>query len=125
MNIVNGRIGGGLLDADGFPVEGELLGKNHGKCGHNALTHFGFADDQSDVIVGRNMDPGVQGVGRFLFLLRGGFIFLCVGSGQMETEPQTGACRGGGFEERTSIQERSGRHDATPKLDFARKRVSE
>src|SRR4029077_18670690 len=45
-----------------------------------------------------------------------------VGSGQVETDPETSASRGGDFQERTSIQERSGRHDATPKLNLARKR---
>src|SRR4029077_18797238 len=56
LRTVNSFVEVSLLDADGFPIDVELIGDDHGEAGLDALTDFGILADDGDGAVGSNTD---------------------------------------------------------------------
>jgi len=69
--VIDFRIGGRLLDLHLLPVYTQLFREDHGKRRHDALAHFRFTENERDLIVRSDADPGIEGVGTLLFLLLG------------------------------------------------------
>src|SRR5205807_7326168 len=80
--VINLRIGGRLLDLYLLPVHAQLFREDHGKRRHDALAHFRFAQNERDMIVRSDADPGIEGIRSFLFLILG----LIGESGRREME---------------------------------------
>ena len=56
LRAVNGFVEVGLLDADGLPIDVELVGDDHGEAGLDALTDFRILADDGDGAVGGDAD---------------------------------------------------------------------
>ncbi len=77
----------------------EFLGHELGEAGEGALSHFGTRDADDDGIVRPDHDPGVD-LGRAV----GGAHHGRSTEGNIETERETGADRGGADHEGAAVQ---------------------
>src|SRR5690349_19907430 len=114
--IIYFGVDGRLLDSDLLPIEIELFGKNHGERGHGALTHFGFAEDEGDAIIGSDAHPVVQRIRGLLFLILCGGVR---GAWNMKGDDERGASGGSSLQKFTAIQNGSSSHDA-PRIRMGR-----
>jgi hypothetical protein len=121
LRAVDGFVEVGLLDADGFPIDVELIGDDHGETGLDALTDFRILADDGDGAVGSNADEG-GGQERWNGRLRGLREKFRSDFG-VEGEEKTSAGDGGDTKERATVKECSV-HRAPLKLDTARAAAS-
>ena len=84
-----------VLDVDVAPIQFHLVGEDHRERCENALTHFGFRNDQSGVAVFIDVNPRGEGIHARFFLALGVVLTLREGGGPMESDDQRGAAGGG------------------------------
>ena len=110
--VINLRIGWRLLDPYMLPVHAEFFSKDHGECRHDPLAHFRFAQNERGAIVGSNADPGVERIGRLLFLLLS--LTGKRAGRKMKADHQSGSARDAGFQKITTVYNGSSYH-GTPR----------
>src|ERR1700682_1615131 len=110
--VINFRICWRLLDLHTLPIQAQLFRQDHGERRHDALAHLGLTKKDRDVVVRSYADPGVEGVGSLLLLVR-----RLIGKNtrrEMEANDEGDAARGTGLQKITTVYNRRIRH-GTPR----------
>ena len=109
----------GLLDANGFPIDVQFIGDDHGETGFHALTDFGILSHDGDGTVGGDANKS-RGKKRWGSCLRGLGEELRDLIG-VEGEEDAAARDSGNAKEGATIEER-GNHKASVESGFAGRR---
>ncbi len=90
----------GVFGAQLRPVGVQFLGDQHHQPGVDALAHFGFGQHHRDRVVGRQLDPAVQGQLTLLELQGVSTQLLTVAAGA--ADEQTTTSDGAGHQKRST-----------------------